>query len=266
MKKSPLNAFAQVRRNGLRAMALEEGDELLDVKHCRAGRRRDPGHRTRPLGALQRRLLRKASRISGGVRGIKLANGDQLASMDVVVPEAQLLVVTRNGLANARRSARSRQRVAASAACAPSRPPPRPGPVAAARVVHGDEELMMISANGIVIRMAIETISERTGRSTGGVMLMRLDDGDTWPRSRSSSRARTATAMAHDEDVDDGTAESGASARVVPGEGEAHSAWYAEADETDEDEEEEEDDESDDEDETADDDGGARPTSDDVHP
>src|SRR5260370_14512323 len=52
------------------------------------------------------------------------------------------------------------------------------GPVAAARVVQGYEELMMISAQGIVIRTPLETISERSGRATSGVILMNLRDGD----------------------------------------------------------------------------------------
>ena len=52
------------------------------------------------------------------------------------------------------------------------------GPVAAARVVHGYEELMMISAGGIVIRTPLETISERSGRATSGVILMNLREGD----------------------------------------------------------------------------------------
>src|SRR5205807_8204054 len=52
------------------------------------------------------------------------------------------------------------------------------GPVAAARVVHGYEELMMISAGGIVIRTPLETIPERSGRATSGVILMNLREGD----------------------------------------------------------------------------------------
>jgi DNA gyrase subunit A len=55
---------------------------------------------------------------------------------------------------------------------------PKTGPVAAARVVQGFEELMMISAGGIVIRTPLEMISERAGRATSGVILMNLRDGD----------------------------------------------------------------------------------------
>src|SRR3954453_8617855 len=97
VKKSPLKDFAVVRSNGLRAMNLEEGDELLNVKHCRAGDDvifvTERGQSAR----LNVDKLRTASRVSGGVRGIRLAVNDSLASMDVVEPDGQLLVVTRNG-------------------------------------------------------------------------------------------------------------------------------------------------------------------------
>jgi DNA gyrase subunit A len=179
VKKSRLNDFAQVRRNGLRAMTLEEGDELRYVKHCRAG---DDVILVTDRGQSARfnvDLLRTASRVSGGVRGIKLSPGGHLASMDVVVPNAQLLLVTRNGYGKRTPLSAFPRKGRGIGGVRAIRTTAKTGPVAAARVVHGHEELMMISANGIVIRTAIEYISERSGRSTGGVILMRLDDGDS---------------------------------------------------------------------------------------
>jgi DNA gyrase subunit A len=179
VKKSRLNDFAQVRRNGLRAMTLEDGDELLYVKHCRAG---DDVILVTDRGQSARfnvDLLRTASRVSGGVRGIKVSAGGHLASMDVVVPDAQLLLVTRNGYGKRTPLSAFPQKGRGIGGVRAIRTTAKTGPVAAARVVHGHEELMMISANGIVIRTAIEHISERSGRSTGGVILMRLDDGDS---------------------------------------------------------------------------------------
>ncbi|MDQ3811770.1 MAG: DNA gyrase subunit A [Chloroflexota bacterium] len=178
VKKSPLKDFAQVRRNGLRAMTLEEGDKLLDVKHCRAG---DDLILVTERGQSARfsvNILRTASRVSGGVRGIRLGGGDRLASMDVVVPDAQLLVVTRQGYGKRTPLSAFPQKGRGIGGVRAIRTSSKTGPVAAARVVQGYEELMMISSNGIVIRTSIESISERTGRSTGGVILMRLDDGD----------------------------------------------------------------------------------------
>jgi DNA gyrase subunit A len=98
--------------------------------------------------------------------------------MDVVIPDAQLLVVTQNGYG---------KRTPLSAYTAKGRgiggvraikTTSKTGPVAAARVVQGHEELMMISADGIVLRTPLETISERAGRATSGVILMNLREGD----------------------------------------------------------------------------------------
>src|SRR5947209_3613701 len=97
VKKSPLKDFSQVRSNGLRAMDLAESDELLDVKHCRAGDHLILVTERGQSARFDVDILRTASRISGGVRGIRLAGGDAMARMDVVEPDAQLLVVTRNG-------------------------------------------------------------------------------------------------------------------------------------------------------------------------
>jgi len=178
VKKSPLKDFAQVRRNGLRAMSLEEGDELLDVKHCRAGDHiilvTERGQSARFVVD----ILRTASRISGGVRGIRLAGADQLASMDVVVPEAQLLVVTQLGYGKRTPLSAYPSKGRGIGGVRAIRTTDKTGPVAAARVVNGDEELMMISAGGIVIRTPLETISERAGRGTSGVKLMNLREGD----------------------------------------------------------------------------------------
>ena len=177
-KKSALADFAQVRSNGLRAMDLEEGDELLSVKHCRAG---DDVILVTEHGQSARftvDVLREASRISGGVRGIRLGPGDALASMDVVAPDGQLLVVTYNGFGKRTPLSAYPVKGRGIGGVVAIKTTDKTGPVAGARVVFGHEELMMISAGGIVIRTAIETISEHTGRSTSGVRLMSLRQGD----------------------------------------------------------------------------------------
>ena len=179
VKKSPLNDFGQVRSNGLRAMSLEDDDELLDVKHCRAG---DDIILVTERGRSVRfnvDVLRTASRVSGGVRGVRLAAEDQLASMDVVDPEAQLLIVTRNGYGKRTPLSAYPSKGRGIGGVRAIRTTAKTGPVAAARVVRGyDEELMMISAGGIVIRTPLETIREYAGRMTSGVILMNLRDGD----------------------------------------------------------------------------------------
>src|SRR5438874_2296422 len=178
VKKSPLKDFDQVRSNGLRAMTLEEGDELLDVKHCRAGDHIILVTERGQSARFNVDILRTASRVSGGVRGIKLRATDQLAGMDIVQPDAQLLVVTQNGVGKRTPLSAFPVKGRGIGGVRAFKVSPRSGPVAAIRVVDGSEELMMISAGGIVIRTPIETISERTGRATSGVILMNLRDGD----------------------------------------------------------------------------------------
>jgi len=178
VKKARLSDFAKVRTNGLRAMNLEDGDELLDVKECRDD---DDVILVTSRGQAARfrvGKLRLASRSSGGVKGVRLASGDQVANMAVVRPGAQLLVITENGYGKRTPIDVYPTKGRNTGGVRTFKATPKTGPVAAARMVEGDEELMMISANGIVIRMAIETISERTGRATSGVTLMRVDDGD----------------------------------------------------------------------------------------
>jgi DNA gyrase subunit A len=178
VKKSPLKDFSQVRSNGLRAMTLEEDDELLDVKYCRAGDHIILVTERGQSARFDVDILRTASRISGGVRGIRLAGGDALASMDIVEPDAQLLVVTRNGYGKRTPLSAYPVKGRGIGGVRAINTTAKTGPVAAARVVHGYEELMMISAGGIVIRTPLETISERSGRATSGVILMNLREGD----------------------------------------------------------------------------------------
>src|SRR5204863_3910122 len=113
----------------------------------------------------------------GGVRGIRLSGADQLASMDIVSPEAQLLIVTRNGYGKRTPLSAYPVKGRGIGGVRAIRTTSKTGPVAAARVVQGYEELMMISAGGIVIRTPLETISERTGRLTSGVRVMNLREG-----------------------------------------------------------------------------------------
>lgn len=178
VKKSALKAFTSVRSNGLRAMNLEEGDELLDVKHCAAGAEvilvTEHGQAVR-FGI---DALREASRVSGGVRGVRLAIGDRVASMDVVRPDAQLLVLTQNGFGKRTPLSAYPRKGRGTGGVRTLRATERTGPIAAARVVQGFEELMLISSGGIVIRTPLDTISERSGRATSGVTVMALRAGD----------------------------------------------------------------------------------------
>ncbi|HYU19757.1 MAG TPA: DNA gyrase subunit A [Chloroflexota bacterium] len=177
IKKTSLHDFATVRRNGLIAMDLEPDDELCWVKHCPSGREvilvSGQGQALR----FSVDVLRTASRASGGVRGMRLAKGDYLAGMDTVEPNGQLLVVTVNGYGKRTLLKHYTPHGRATGGQKTLRVTRKTGPVASAQVVHGDEELMLISASGIVIRTELSTVRQ-TGRDAQGVVVMNLNPGD----------------------------------------------------------------------------------------
>jgi DNA gyrase subunit A len=177
VKKTSLHDFETVRRNGLRAMDLEPKDELCWVRHCTGGSDvilvSEQGQALR-FGV---DCLRTASRMSGGVRGLKLAPGDLLAGMDVVEPTGQLLVVTEFGMGKRTMLKHYSPHGRGTGGQRILNITKKTGRVASVQVVRGDEELMMISANGIVIRTQVATIN-KLGPYAQGVIVMNLKEND----------------------------------------------------------------------------------------
>ena len=97
VKKTPLSEFAQVRSSGLIATDLEPGDELVAARIAKAGDELILVSAQAQAIRFPVDALRTASRQSGGVRGMRLADGDYVAAMDIVIPEADLLIVSANG-------------------------------------------------------------------------------------------------------------------------------------------------------------------------
>jgi len=177
IKKTTLDNFAAVRSSGLIAMDLEEGDEL--VAAGLATLRDDIIFVTQKGQTIRFAIssLRAASRTSGGVRGIRLAAVDQVIGMDIAYPDALLLVITSRGLGKLTpigdypRQHRTGRGVRTFNIIEKS------GDVTAAEVVSLSDQLMIISADGIVERTPVKGISVQ-GRRTQGVRLMRLSAGD----------------------------------------------------------------------------------------
>ncbi|HEX9016644.1 MAG TPA: DNA gyrase C-terminal beta-propeller domain-containing protein, partial [Chloroflexota bacterium] len=177
VKKTSLRDFSSVRANGLIAMSLEEGDELVHVRYCRVGSEMilvtEHGQAIR----FSEKQLRAASRTSGGVRGIRLDPGDRLMAMDIVVPDGDLLVVAANGVGKRTSLSEFTTHHRGGGGVKALNVTERTGLVAAARVVKEAEELLIISAGGLVIRTPVNTIS-LLGRAAQGVNVMNLNEND----------------------------------------------------------------------------------------
>jgi len=177
VKKTALPDFDTKRKGGLVAIRLDPDDDLVSVKPTTGNQ--DVIIATAQGKALRfnERDVRSMGRNTRGVRGIDLAKGDTVIGMDVVKEDRDFLVVTENGfgkrtpLDQYRTYSRARKGVRTIGLTDKS------GLAVAVKVLDGDDELMCISAEGIIIRMNVADIPQQ-GRAAQGVRVMRLEPGD----------------------------------------------------------------------------------------
>ena len=178
VKKTAMDEFEVVRRSGLIAMNLEDDDELIGAKLAHAD---DDVLMISARGKAIRFTvgeLRSASRTSGGVRGIRLAKGDRVVSLNLAPKDGELLVVTENGYGKRTPIAEYPAQTRGGSGVITSKVTDKTGLVATARVIaEKDNDLMIISAGGVVIRTDVSTIHV-AGRATQGVRVMNLGEGD----------------------------------------------------------------------------------------
>src|SRR5438046_3042538 len=178
VKKTPMDEFEVVRRSGLIAMNLEDDDELIGAKLAHAD---DDVLMISARGKAIRFTvaeLRSASRTSGGVRGIRLAKGDKVVSLNFAPKDGELLVVNENGYGKRTPVDEYPSQSRGGGGVITSKVTRKTGLVATARVItEKDNDLMIISAGGVVIRTDVNTI-RRAGRDTQGVSVMNLGGGD----------------------------------------------------------------------------------------
>ena len=174
VKKTKLNNFAKVRRTGIIAINLDEGDSLIGVK--RIGAEDNIFMATRNGLAIQFKAdtIRELGRTARGVRGIKLRLGDELVAMDAVESEeTEVLTVSANGYGKRTQVSEYREQGRGGKGVINLKVTDKTGPVVGSRIVLPEQDLMLISTEGKVIRMDMDAISV-IGRNAQGVKLMRM--------------------------------------------------------------------------------------------
>ena len=183
VKKTALKKFASVRRAGLIAFNLQNGDELVLATTAHAGDdvlvASDGGLAVRfPVDS-----LREASRTSGGVRAIRLPRGGRLVGLLAIAPGKELLTVTANGFGKRTPESeypckgRGGKGMIAHKVTADTKDSKGTGKLVSLHQVAGDEDLVLISAEGKFIRTTVASI-RALGRSTKGVTVMKTDGMD----------------------------------------------------------------------------------------
>ncbi len=180
IKKTPASAYAAVRRNGLIAMNLSEGDELNWVAVSNGGDEILLVTRRGKALRFSERQVRPMGRDTQGVTGVRLQAGDLLAGMDLIRPGGHVLVVTERGYGKLTPVADYpvKNRAIQGVYTLDQHAISKVGEIVGTRMVQDlSEELMLISTKGQIIRIPLEGI-RISGRQTRGVILMRLEDSD----------------------------------------------------------------------------------------
>jgi DNA gyrase subunit A len=181
VKKTAVDRFTAVRSSGLIAMDLAPRDELVSVSLATDKDEVIMVTREGQSICFSVSSLRAASRTSGGVRGIKLAKSDSVISMDRVDPAGYLLVVSSGGYGKITSLDKYPRQRRAGSGVRTFKIVEKTGYVTAARVVNENQQVMLITALGMMTRTPVKEpkhgISTQ-GRSTQGVRVMALDEGD----------------------------------------------------------------------------------------
>ncbi|MBT7068369.1 MAG: DNA gyrase subunit A, partial [Verrucomicrobia bacterium] len=178
VKKTNLGRYRNIRQGGIIAINIDEGDRLIEVKLTEG---EDEVIITTANGKsihFEETQLRDQGRVTRGVRGIRLREGDRVQSMEVLAPDATFLVCTENGYGKRTSFDEYRIQSRGGSGIIAIRTTERNGKVVGAHSVLDDDALMLITANGKMIKMEVADV-RMIGRATQGVRLINLDKGDT---------------------------------------------------------------------------------------
>src|SRR3954465_5301776 len=177
VKKTALSQYSNVRANGIKAIKIEEGDELIDVQVTTGTNDIVLATRHGLSIRFHEQDVREMGRDTTGVKGVELGDGDSLIGMVVVKREANLLVVTEKGMGKCSPIDDYRVQKRGGKGIITVHRTDKTGDAVSIKEVLPDDELMLITKAGIAIRMPVKGIRV-AGRNTQGVRLVNLDDND----------------------------------------------------------------------------------------
>lgn len=177
VKKTSLAEYANIRANGLIGISLREGDELIGVRLTDGNSDVVLGTRLGLAIRFDEQDVRPLGRATQGVKGIDLGEGDFCIAMDIVRSGVDLLAITEHGYGKRTDIGEYRQQSRGGKGIQSIKSSQRNGHVVCLRAVSTEDELMVISEQGIIIRTDVKSIPV-LGRTTQGVKIIRLDEGD----------------------------------------------------------------------------------------
>ncbi|NMH72576.1 DNA gyrase subunit A [Bacillus sp. RO2] len=176
-KRSPLSQFANIRKGGLIALGLRESDELISVKLTDGTKEMIIGTKNGMLIRFHETDVRSMGRTATGVKGISISENDEVVGMELLDEGLDVLVVTKNGYGKRTPAEEYRVQSRGGKGIKTCNITERNGELVSVKTVTTEEDLMLITASGVLIRMSVDGISQM-GRNTQGVKLIRLAENE----------------------------------------------------------------------------------------
>ena len=174
VKRTSVKEFANIRQNGLKALNLKDEDELINVLLTEEDTDIIIGTKFGYAVRFNQSAVRGMSRIATGVRGVNLREGDTVVGASVITDQDEVLIITEKGYGKRTLATEYPTKGRGGKGMKTANVAEKNGPLAGLLTVKGDEDLMIITDTGVMIRTNVANISQ-TGRSTMGVKVMRLD-------------------------------------------------------------------------------------------
>ena len=174
VKRTSVAEFANIRQNGLKALNLKDEDELINVFLTDGNTDVIIGTKFGYSVRFNESVVRNMGRSATGVRGVNLRPGDQVVGASVITDQDEVLIITEKGYGKRTRADEYPTKGRGGKGIKTANVVDKNGPLAGLMTVKGDEDLMIITNTGVMIRTSVANISQ-TGRSTMGVKVMRLD-------------------------------------------------------------------------------------------
>lgn len=175
VKRTEVTAFSNIRSNGLIAIGLKEGDELVNIVET-------DGENTIIIGThdgysvrFEESQVRDMGRTAAGVRGIKLREGDYVVGSSVISDNQEVLVITENGYGKRTAASEYPVKGRGGKGIKTANITEKNGPLAGLTTVDGSEDILLITDKGVIIRFNVDSVSQ-TGRATLGVRLMKMEE------------------------------------------------------------------------------------------
>ena len=174
VKRTSVKEFANIRQNGLKALNLKDEDELINVLLTEEDMDIIIGTKFGYAVRFNQSAVRGMSRIATGVKGVNLRNGDTVVGASVITDQDEVLIITEKGFGKRTVATEYPTKGRGGKGMQTAKITDKNGSLAGLMTVKGDEDLMIITDTGVMIRTNVANISQ-TGRSTMGVKVMRLD-------------------------------------------------------------------------------------------